>query len=284
MKIKVFGWNQNISSVIPIMEEEFKKLGCEIGDNPDLIMDFTGFFDDAIEYGKKYPKAKKIFNLLNADVNNPNWPEQKAREQYLQCDIPTTVSESTRKDILSRTGIDTQVIYWPMKSITNLNYMKSLDFAYVGRLYSQEKRFNLVVETLKLLKYPISSLILVGPESFPQAYNVGLVPEPILNEVYNSTKYLFCPCWREGSMSMLESCLGNCIPIVCNDNYWVHEFGLTDFAADPHPVAMAEKIIEIDKNLVMYRNKLQSIVPNIIEKFDKTNVAKRIIDLYATLN
>src|SRR3990167_10385976 len=63
VKIKLFGYRGPIC-ILPEMEKEFVFQGHEIvEENPDIIYDNNGFFETAIEYSTKYPKAKKIFNL-----------------------------------------------------------------------------------------------------------------------------------------------------------------------------------------------------------------------------
>lgn len=286
MKIATFGYRGALSPY-PSLEEEFKKLGHEIiYENPDLIFDLTGFYDDALELAKKYPKAKKIFNTLNADIKNPHWPETKTREQLLQADLVTSVSESTAKDVTARTGIEIkEIIYWPMKNVYPIKEItiRGIDFLYVGRLYSAEKRFGLIPEAIKLLKYDPNLLVVAGSERPPIGYYAGLINEETLNQLYNSSRYVFCPCWHEGSMSMLEAVVGGAFPIICNDNNWVQEFGLEDFAVDPMPKALAAKVIDIQQHQKEYRQIIDDLRPIIIEKFGLTNFAKRIIDLYNKL-
>lgn len=282
MKIKVFGY-QGISNATNYVKQSFVDLGHEVTETGpvDLIFDLNGFFEDALNYKANVsPNAKTIFNLLNADVNNPNWPVELAREQLAKCDVPTTVSESTRKDILDRTGVNCEIIYYPMQPVSKLAIPRSLDFIYVGRLYNKEKRFNLVADTMKLLKYPLSSVVVAGPEATNETYNTGPINNNDLNIIYNSAKYLFCPCWREGSMSMLEAATVGTFPIVCNDNFWVSEFNLDMFAADPTPESLAMKIMDIEQNRSKYSQELDRVAPLIIDKFSSLNVAKKIIELY----
>lgn len=127
IRIKTFGY-RTLVSPLSRLDGVFQKLGAEIVDHdPELIFDLTGFFEDSIECGKKYPQAVKIFNLLNADINNPNWGDGRdVRRQLLHADIVTTPSESTRKDILNRTGVDSRVIYFPIKKISKINLIMSL--------------------------------------------------------------------------------------------------------------------------------------------------------------
>ncbi len=274
ISIKLFGYRGPLS-MYPALDNELIKLGHKIienDDEADLAFDCTGYFEDILEYSKKYPKTKKIFNTLSADTRNPNWLAAKMREQLLQADLVTSVSQCTADDIKKRTGIECkEILYWPMKDITFLNYQKTLDFMYVGRLYNWEKRFSLIPEVLNLLNYDWDYLVVVGSEKPPIGRFTGLVSEPDLNEIYNSTRFVFCPVWREGAMSMLEGCVAGAYPIVCNDNSWVSEFGLDEFASDPTPESMAKKIMDIQKNESKYTEILNTLRPKIIEKFGLNN-------------
>ncbi len=283
MKIKTFGYRAGVSS-LAALEKAFIDLGHEVitEDEPDLIFDLNGWFDDAIAYGEKYPKAKKIFNLLNADVKNPNWGAGKIG-QLSQASICTTVSESTRNDILKRTGVDCEVIYFPMKAVSHLNYMKTIEFLYVGRLYNPEKRFMLVKDILEAVKFPTNKLVVAGPEQPPFGIYTGLLPENHLNELYNSCSFLLAPCEREGSMSIIEGAVAGCFPIVAYDNFWAHEFGFSEFTADPNPLSMAAKIMTILHNKDHFKKILDDIRPGLLEKFAVESVAKRVISLYNQL-
>lgn len=282
MKIKLFGFNGSVVSPLELLKRAFVDLGCEIVDEaPDCIFDVTGFFENTIEYSKRYPRAVKIFNLLNADINNPNWGDGRdVRRQLLQADVPTTVSESTRKDIKNRIGVDCEVIYFPMKPVTQMNFFRTLDFLYVGRLFNKEKRFKIIPEIFKKTKISSEKLIIVGPEDPGFGHYTGLVGDDQLNLIYNCSKYLFCPCEHEGSMSMLEAVIADCFPLVCHDNEWVKEFGLTPFACDYDANSFINKIRDIEQNTEKYVKILDELKPKIVEKFDVKSVAKRIINLY----
>jgi glycosyltransferase involved in cell wall biosynthesis len=285
LKIATFGYRGPLS-LYPALDHEFVRLGHKIVTNeePNFMFDCCGTYENILEHSKKYPKAKKIFNTLSADVRNPNWPFVKMREQLLQADLVTSVSQCTANDIKERTGVECkEITYWPIKDVKHLNYHKTLDFLFVGRLYNWEKRFSLIPEVLKLINYDVKHLMVVGSERPPVGRYIGLVSEDDLNEIYNSTRYVFCPVWREGAMSMLEACVAGAFPIVCNDNSWVSEFGLDDFASNPIPLDLAKKIMEIEANKTKYTKILDELRPQIIEKFGLTNFANRLIRLYENL-
>lgn len=276
------------------LEKEFQQNGHTI--YPDgvgvpentrisIIYDQNGAFLPAIECGNKYPNAIKIFNVLDGgDGNDPNWlgGNENAIKQLSQAHIVTTTAKSCADDIFNRTGIRPKVLYIPIKNIYPIDLPKTLPFIFVGRIYGP-KRLYLAVETVRLLKQPPESLIIVGPEPCPENYGhyAGLIPDDSLNELYNCAKYNFMPCSRQGSLSLQESVLTEtCIPLGCRDNVWMSEFLLDNFACDPNPEAMANLIINCEKNKEFYLNKLKELKPMILEKFHVSNVAKRIINFY----
>lgn len=285
IRIKTFGYKDRISP-LKALEKSFEGLGCQIVDeDPDLIFDLTGWFTDTIEYSKKYPKAIKIFNLLNVDINNPNWGDGRdVRSQLLEADIVTTVSESTKRDIKERTGVDCEVIYFPIKKIVKKRILRNIEFLYVGRLFSAEKRFENVVQTMNLLGYPGERLIIAGPED-PNVHPligryVGLKNDKELNALYNQSRFLLCPCEHEGSLCVFEAIFGDCIPILSVDNNWSKEFSLEPLSCDPDPISVINKTREIESNYDYYLDLINKLKPGIIEKFSAQNVAKRIIKLY----
>lgn len=285
MKIKLFGYLGQLSP-IPLFRTAFTELGHEVIDNgePDLIYDTTGGADGFMEYKAQYPRAKTISTLLNADINNPNWEAEKFGRIMKSVDVAVTVSESTKKDIKDRIGVDCKVIYFPMREVKPLNLeYRGIDFIYIGRLYNPEKRFNIIKPALLSLNYPYQNLVVVGPERVDGPYCTGFIADEDLNVILNSARFTLCPCWHEGSMSMLEAVVCGSFPICCTDNEWTYEFGLQDFAAEPSPTGIAKKIFDINQDIKGYKDKLNALIPNIKEKCDKINVAKRVIDLYNSL-
>lgn len=285
MNIKLFGYQGQLSPT-PLMASAFTSLGHEIVQDGecDLVYDITGGEAGFEEYKAKYPRAKTISTLLNADILNPNWEEDKFRRIMNSVDACVTVSKSTQKDIKDRIGVESSVVYFPLREVyfENLSY-RGIDFMYVGRLYNKEKRFDLIKPALKALSYDSSKLVVVGPEQLPEYSCTGFLEDETLNTLYNSARFLLSPCWHEGSMSMLEAIITKTFPVCCTDNEWTHEFGLDDFAAEPDPVKYAEKIQEINTNQLKYKNKIEELIPLIQEKFNKVNVAKRVIEVYSKL-
>lgn len=287
MKIKTFGFRGQVSP-LPDLEQLFVEMGHQIVDfdtEADLCLNMMTDqeYDKTIEYKKKYPNCKLILNLLNYPTDNPEYTK-RLPEILSFANLITTVSEFTTKDVLDKTGYGSKVLYYPIKNIFQLNIQRDIPFLYVGRLYSTQKRFNLIPKILQHLGANDKYLYISGPEYSPFGQNLGFLKESDLNIVYNRSKYVLCPCSYEGSMMMIEGVIAGCFPIVCNDNNWVNEFRLNDFASAPDPIKIAQKIIDIERNESFYREKLLSLKDWYLEKMDIKNIAKRVISYYDTLS
>ena len=265
------------------MEKEFVFQGHEIvEENPDIIYDNNGFFENAIEYSKKYPKAKKIFNLLDIPPHNPTWPFKQAKEQLLQADVITTISETVRAQIKDLLELESRVIYHPIRpSIKWLKYLKTIDFTFVGRCNDPNKRFNLIKPTLELLGYNTDFLVVSGTEPPPIGTYAGIMLDEDLNELYNSTKYVFLLSKYEGiGLPAMEGIICGAMPLLCNDNKAAYEFGLERFAVNPNPTEIAKKIVDIQNNPEPYLKKIEELRPKFVEMFSVSSVVKNITSLF----
>lgn len=284
LKIKTFGYKESLLATLPRIEQGLIHHGVDLNSNrPDIVYHNNGFYEDVLDYCKALDyKPFKIFCLLDIAEHNPGWPYKKAKEQLAQADVICAISETVKKQIQDKLGFEkVEVIYQPIKDVTYLNYAKTLEFLYVGRAFDPNKRCNLMVSVLNLIKFPLDNLIIVGPDNPSYGYYAGIIGDEELNVIYNSSKYVFLLSKFEGlALTAIESVTSGAIPILCNDNPIVKEFKLEDFAANPDPVSIAQKLEHMVNNNNYYVNKLNELRPGFLEKFDKFNVAKRIIDIY----
>lgn len=283
MKIKTFG-NRNLLSGLPQLERVWTEMGHEIvEENPDLLYDANGYFGDLLNQSLKYPDAVKVGCLLDGDPLNPHWgPPDMVRNQLLQLDIPVTISKTAQKQILYRTGIKCEVVGYPIKNLTNLKYpTRGVRILVVGRIYSENKRLHLVKSTAEAYCGDAEQVLFVGPEKPPFGIYAGLVNEEMLNVCYNSSVYLLGLSSVEGLyLSPLEACSTNTIPILASDNNCAAELGLTSFCANPHPIALANKMKEMDQNFDKYLKKVEELGEKFKKQFSAQTVAQNILDLY----
>lgn len=284
MNIKIFGFEGPISHLSAV-KHEFERHGHILVDSGpvDLIFHMTGFFDKAIEYyQKESPKAFKIFNLLDANPFDPNWPAERVRNELLQADVMTTISHTARDQIAKRTGlIDFHIIGHPiLPTIKNLNFLKGIEFAWVGRI-TGTKRFHLVLQTLETLGVDPNTLAVVGPEKPPCGVYIGTLDPETLNEFYNSSRFVFLTSISEGlGLSAIEACCSGGFPIVCKDNPVVYELGLTAFAADPNPKALAAKVNEIFTNMSEYQELSNTLGKKFSKQFSVETFVENVLSLY----
>ncbi len=281
MNISVQGYDGPISKIGKV-KEEFCRLGHNITDKDvQLIVGYTGFFDRELEIAAENPNAIKIFNLLDVNKHDiQNWPKEKARQQLLQADIPTTISYVSQREIYLQTKVKCDVIYFPALEFDDSKWLPSIEFAFVGRHHN--KRLHLAFEALQYLGLNPKSLVVIGPEPISSCVYGGVLPEEELKQFYKSTKFLLFPSKHEGiGLGPIEQVLSSSgFPILTNDNPANHEFDLTSFTADPDGKSIAKKINEINENQDYFRGILDELRPKYKEMFSVKNFCQRILNLY----
>ncbi len=293
LRIKTYG-NRNLMSGLPQLEKVWTEMGHEIvNDNPDILYHANGFFSDLLEDSKKYPKAIKIGCLLDANPENKSWGnclggssiesgEQKVRNQLKQLDIKVTISKTAQDQIIKRTNIICDVVGYPIKNITYLKYpFRGVRMLVVGRIYSKNKRLQLIKETAEAYCGDAEQILFVGPEKPPFGLYAGQIDESLLNICYNSSIFLLGLSSVEGLfLPMLESCCSRTVPILTLDNKCVHEFGLEYLAEEPDPIKLARKMKEIEKNFDKYQKRIEKAGQEFRDRFSPQTVAKNILELY----
>ena len=283
LRIKTFG-NRNPLSGLSQIEGGFVSLGHVIvDDNPDIIYHANGYFDDLLEYARNYPNATKIGCLLDADPLNPNWgPPEIVEDQLLQLDIPVTISYTAQQQILKRTNVKCAVVYYPIKRVECLDYpVRGVRMLVVGRIYSKNKRLQLIKDVAEKYCGDYEQVLFVGPEKPPFGIYAGLATEEMLNVYYNSSVFLLALSSTEGLyLPMLESAVAKTIPILTLDNSCVREFGLQKFAADPNPKDIVDKMNHIERHFKEYSREITLLGVGFKERFSGKAVAKNILALY----
>jgi glycosyltransferase involved in cell wall biosynthesis len=287
MRIKLFGDKSPLSCYKQVYNE-FVRLGHEMVEEGDcdLIYHTCGFFDDAILYKEiDAPYAKLLCCLLDANPTNPHWPEQRVREQLLKADAALTISNTSRNQILKRTGVDCRVIYYPSKNIYPLYLDKTIKFGWVGRM-SGQKRVDLVWPVLQQLGIAPYNFAVAGPEYFNSGIcqQFGLLTEENLNRFYNSCEYIFnFSSWEGIGLSCIESILAGTFLVCTKDNECIKEFDLEAFAAEPSADSIANKIDEIECHREFYLGEIKRLQPIFKEMFSVEGYCKRVIEVYNSL-
>ena len=109
----------------------------------------------------------------------------------------------------------------------------------------------------------------------------GIIKDKVLNELYNSTKYVLLPSKSEGiGLPMIEGMICGAIPITCSDNLTAKEFSPLDFICEPNAQSIINKIEELDKEYATKRKIALEFGKKYKTQFDKKTIAKNIIDVF----
>lgn len=283
IRIKIFGYRGKFSQTQNIENHLIKNYNCEISEEPDLLINTTGPFSDSeIFYNQLAKKPIRLYCLLDLDPWKPiEWYNQ-IKQDLQKCEIPCVISQTVKQDVEQKLEIkNLNVIYYPIRPIKYLNYVKSVEFLYSGRLYSLNKRFQLVLETLDVLGVPRQTLVVAGTEKPPFGVFLNGLDDSDLNELFNCSRFLLSPSSSEGlNLNMIQAVIANVAPILANDCEVNKEFGLEKFCAAPNPESLAKKINEIYTNQKYYYDILTELRTDFEKKFSLNSICQNILNLY----
>ena len=282
MKISVFG----MSPFSNLIKEGFTKLGHEISDeNPELIYanDPRGY-KEPIQIKKKNKEAPLIFNLLDIPWHMPNIQQQTKLlvNQFLnQADFVSVISLKVKKDLSQFFNKKIHVIYNPIQDVYyDEKILKNNMFLFVGRANDPIKRFDLVRDTLIKIKDGIKKIKVCGAENPNFGNYLGYVSDEELNNLYNSTQFVLLPSKAEGiGLPMIESMICGALPITCSDNETAKEFLPRDFICAPDPKSILEHIKKLENEYANKRNLAFEFGKRYKEKFNKSSIAKNILNI-----
>jgi glycosyltransferase involved in cell wall biosynthesis len=282
MKISVFG----MSPFSNLIKEGFTKLGHEISDeNPELIYanDPRGY-KEAMQIKNKNKEAPLIFNLLDIPWHMPNIQQQTKLlvNQFLnQADFVSVISLKVKKDLSQFFNKKIHIIYNPIKDVYHdEKILKNNMFLFVGRANDPIKRFDLVRDTLIKIKDGIKKIKVCGAENPNFGNYLGYVSDEELNNLYNSTQFVLLPSKAEGiGLPMIESMICGALPITCTDNETAKEFLPRDFICAPDPKSILEHIKKLENEYANKRNLAFEFGKRYKEKFNKSSIAKNILNI-----
>jgi hypothetical protein len=286
IKVSILG-NDTFTSQMPRIREAFQSLGNIISEeSPDLIYsnDPTGY-PKAIYLKKRFPNSYLILNFLDIPWHIPNVEKQTkllVENFFNVADMTTTISFKVKKDLKKFLQKDIEVIYNPIKDVFHdKNIKKNNTFLYVGRANDKIKRINLVKESLEKIDNSMSSLKICGSEDPGFGEYLGIVSDEKLNELYNSSKYLYLPSKAEGlGLTMIEAMICGSLPIACDDNETAKEFLPEDFICKPDSQSIVKKINDLDKDYDSKRMLALDYGKKYKIQFDKISIAKNILNIF----
>ena len=110
---------------------------------------------------------------------------------------------------------------------------------------------------------------------------LGIIKDKVLNELYNSTKYVLLPSKAEGiGLPMIEGMICGAIPITCSDNLTAKEFSPLDFICEPNAQSIVNKIEELDKEYEVKRKIALEFGKKYKTQFNKKNIAINIVNIF----
>lgn len=218
---------------IPALREGFAALGHEHTDDwqhPDVAFVFVGNgpYDQYLEAARTRSK-KLIFNVLDIATQNPN--AQQYIDEY-KAALPlaarvTSISAFTQWQLRYHCGVESEVIYYPMKPVfaTNVKKYPEIKVLICGRVNDSNKRVASAVSALIRAGYDETEVAIVGPENPRWGRYYGVVSDEVLNDLYNSVDYVMMLSRVEGiGLVAPEGACCGAIPIVAPDLSTFNEF------------------------------------------------------------
>lgn len=280
MNISTFGTKNWYSAQLPRIEHGFISLGhCIVNEKSNLIYsNDSGGYSEAINQREKFG-GKLILNVLDVPYLAHNFDEwvNENKTKLKKADKITCISHSVKDDIKTHLDLDSEVIYNPIKDITNLGFKRFNPFIYAGRANDYGKRFKIVKEVISKLR---SEIIVVGSENPSFGKYLGVVSDKELDYLYNISKYIVFPSKFEGlGLPPIEAVIAGCIPILTNDNKTFLEFWPKEFLCDNNSDSICNRIMEFERN----PPDLTKLSEKFIKMFNKYQVAQNIINVYNQL-
>ena len=272
---------------IPRIKEGIESLGHILSkDLPDLIYsnDPRGY-EEALLLKKKNPKAYLILNFLDIPWHLPNIEKQLdllIKNYLLHADSLTTISYKVKNDLSKYLDKKIEVIYNPIKDVYfDKNIKKNNMFLYVGRANDPVKRIHLMRDSLTKIPDGLKNIKICGSENPGFGNYLGIVKDKKLNELYNSTKFLYLPSKAEGlGLTMIEGMICGAVPITCSDNLTAKEFLPQDFICEPNVESIVNKIEKLNKEYEAKREIALNFGKIYKTKFNKKTIAKNIINIF----
>lgn len=301
MRPSILGADGNILCQINSIREGFVALGHNHIADPrhsDTDFVFVGNppFDDYIDLAVSKEK-KIIFNVLDLPHHVPEIGEiiERFKKQLPLANRVTCISKAVQNDLNKHCGVNAEVIYYPMKPVkfTGIKKYPQFKVAMVGRLLDSNKYASVAISALIRAGFDEKDVAIVGPEHVGWGARMGLVSDEALNDIYNSVDYVIMLDKNAGiGLPAIEAACCGAIPIIAPhlstfDEFWVQSpLGLHyQKLNNANNIANLIMSIEADKK---WKADIKQDLLGYSElcfrpKFDKIEVAKRIIDVYQSI-
>lgn len=304
MKIACFG-SRFHGGQIDRIEEGFRQLGHELtphSHEADLIYsnDPGGYQQILVDRATGRLHGKVILNVLDIPEHIPSFDTKVLANQLQQADAVTSISEWTRAAVARHCGIDSTVVYNPIKPVHRVPGIlrepysrdRRYQFVSVGRRQDENKRARLWTHAIQILGGWPSNVALVGTETWWGDYQ-GVLTDERLNALYNDTDFVMATGLIEGlNLPVIEAMAAGAIPVVCRDLTTREELlPSTTFPeyleVESTPVSVARFLARFLNNqtaMLEMKGRLHAhYLANWQEKTSGLGVAKRIVQVYEKL-
>lgn len=238
--------------------------------------------------------AKVVLNCLDLCEHC----DQSTYNPYAQvpllrrADAVTSISHWTQSQLRRYMGLDSTVIYNPIKDVTDAKRVAGVrPYPYrvllAGRLGDTSKRAPLAIQALILAGFTEAEVATVGPQPIGFGTHLGVVSDETLNDLYNSVECVLMTSHHEGlGLPGLEALAGGAIPIVCQDLTTAHEWYPLAWMCypSPHSIAYRLRLLMDNPALLAQDQREASEMGVTIRNFlSGTAVAGRILEVYQLL-
>ncbi len=305
VRFKAFGSRTPLAQVVRI-EEGLRQAGAvevEYGSDCDFVYaNDSGTHQEAIQYRATYaPRAKLILtvldlpeHLMSAGLGFGAQELATLRTNLLQADAITAISQYTQSQIQRLLGLSSYVIYQPVKDVSPIhrltsNHHYSYKVLIAGRTNDPNKRVKSIgIIALLMAGFSEDEIAVVGGEYPGWGTNLGVVNDTVLNDLYNSVDYVMQTSLLEGlGLTAIEATICGAIPIVCSDLTTFPELPFPQYwGCFPSPTSVAYRLRSLQDNLDLRAGDRDYCLNNsdqLMEKFSKVTVARRVLDIYSRL-
>lgn len=293
--LSVDGADKSALCQVPNLRRGFINQGHYLADWKTSQVDFVfcgnPWFDELINAkSSKILRTQLIFNVLDIPEHIRDFPIQKLLCQLSKSDAVTCISEFVSSQ-LKKHGINSEVIYYPMKPVFYTGLKKHpFKVLACGRVNDPNKYFASAVHALIRAGYKEEDVVIVGGENPGWGTFLGTVSDETLNELMNSVDYVIMLSKIEGiGLPAIEGAVCGAIPILASHLSTLPEFwsesplGL-QYAQSNSVAAVADLMIAIDSDpnakTQLKKAFRQYANDNFLPKFSPDAVASRIIDVY----
>jgi glycosyltransferase involved in cell wall biosynthesis len=163
---------------------------------------------------------------------------------------------------------------------------------FAGRMGDPNKRSKIAADALRILGVDSNLVVTTGTDFAPYGDFAGVVKGDVLNDLYNSIRFVLFPSRFEGlGLPAFEALAAGKIPVICNDLNVRQEFFPSNLfpeydEVNPDSESVAKFIAKYshEENYLELSGRLnQYWKQELKERFSNKGVAERIIKVYESI-